>query len=82
MIVTDKFVALCGPLFGLTVVITGVPAVIVNPFTSVAISPPVVIVTLPAPVAAVEEIEMIAVALVAEFTVKLFTVTPAGKSPP
>ena len=68
----------CCPLAGFTSVIDGA-AVTVNPLVSVAVSPPVVTCTLRAPSAAPLEMETLAVALVALFTVRLFTVMPAPK---
>ncbi len=49
VIVTGTLLAPCWPVFGLTCVMTGVPAVTVNAFASVVTSVPVVTVTLVAP---------------------------------
>jgi hypothetical protein len=64
---------------GFTVSNAGVPAVTVNPFGSEATSLPVVAVTVRAPVAADDAIEILAVSLVALATVTLLTVTPVPK---
>src|SRR5262249_46229935 len=76
---TDR-VAPCLPEFGLIPVSVGVPPVVtVNELSAVAVSVPVVTVTLRTPVAALDAITMVADALVALATLTLFTVMPAPK---
>src|SRR5579884_1925791 len=65
VIVTGTFVAPCWPEFGLTCVITGVPAFTVKPLFRVTTSAPVVTVTLVAPNAAAAVIDTGTVRLVA-----------------
>jgi hypothetical protein len=79
VIATGRLLCPCCPLFGFTIVSTGVPFVTVNPFASVTTSPPVVSVTLCAPAVAVDAIFNTAVAVVAEFTVKDAIVIPVPK---
>jgi hypothetical protein len=76
---TDRLLAPWAPVFGLTSVRTGVPAVTVNPLVRLATSVPVVRVTALEPVTAVGAMFTTAVALVAEFTVSDATVIPEPK---
>ena len=76
---TLAIVCCCCPVFGVTEVITGVPESTVKPLVNCAFSPPVVTTGVRAPVAALAEIVMTAVALVVLLTVSEFTVMPAPK---
>ncbi len=73
---TGRLLAPCAPVVGLTSVSTGVPLVTVKPLAKVAISVPVVTVTVFTPAVAVALIETTAVAVVAEVTVSELTVMP------
>src|SRR5258706_6915030 len=76
VMVSDAFCWPCGPVFGFTCVITGVPLVTVKPLVNVATSALVVSVTLRAVAAAAGSTLITTVALVGEFTVTDTTLTP------
>src|SRR5258708_7637414 len=76
VMVSDSFCWPCGPVFGFTCVITGVPLVTVKPLVKVATSALVVTVTSRAVAAAAGSIFTTTVAVVAEFTVTDATLTP------
>ena len=76
---TDRFCWPTAPVLGLIWVRTGVPGLTVKPPVRLAVSAPVVSVTLRTPVVAAGSIFTTAVALAGEFTVRDATVIPAPK---